>query len=70
MVSVFKTNVLLETEAQRLIRLISRKFPRLKVNFDLEDCDKILRVEGNDLPVGDIANSLIQMGFECDELED
>lgn len=70
MVSVFKTNVLLETEAQKLIRLISHKFPRLKVNFDLEDCDKILRVEGSDLPVGDIANSLIQMGFECDELKD
>lgn len=70
MVSVFKTNVLLEVEAKRLVKLISQKFPKLKVNFDLEDCDKILRVEGKDLPVGDIANSLIQMGFECDELKD
>jgi hypothetical protein len=45
MVEVFKTNVRTKSQAQSVIKAIQWAFENYKVNFDLEDCDKILRVE-------------------------
>ncbi|SHI73968.1 hypothetical protein SAMN05444280_105100 [Tangfeifania diversioriginum] len=45
MVEVFKTNVDNPEQAESLVRRIHRQFPAYRANFDLEDCDKILRVE-------------------------
>jgi len=46
MVEVFKTNVFQEHEAQMLRAQLIGYFPGYRVSFDLEDCDKVLRVEG------------------------
>ena len=45
MVEVFKTSVNDYTHAQRLISEIRKAFPSYKANFDLDDCDNILRIE-------------------------
>ena len=45
MVEVFKTNVDSEYTAMKIANALHRKFQFHKVNFDLEDCDNILRVE-------------------------
>jgi hypothetical protein len=37
-------------------------------NFDLEDCDNILRVETSVLRARAIASVLHKAGFECEEL--
>lgn len=52
MVEVFKTNVENSDHAIKLIDLICKAFIGFKANFDLEDCDNILRVE--------CANGIIQ----------
>ncbi|QCR21616.1 hypothetical protein [Pontibacter sp. SGAir0037] len=39
-------------------------------NFDLEDCDRILRVEAVSLQASIIIRSLNEAGFACEELED
>lgn len=39
-------------------------------NFDLEDCDHILRVEAFSLQASVIISSLRQAGYACEELED
>lgn len=44
-VEVFKTNVADPERARWLVRQIERNFTNCKVNFDLDDCDRILRVE-------------------------
>lgn len=44
-VEVFKTNVETGEQARQLVHLIHENFPYYTVNFDLEDCDKILRVK-------------------------
>ncbi|MEO5570624.1 MAG: hypothetical protein ABIT08_00745, partial [Bacteroidia bacterium] len=49
MVEVFKTNVEKPKEAKILISKLAGHFPKHKINFDLEDCDKILRVEGKNI---------------------
>ena len=43
-VEVFKTNVADPERAKRLVDQIERNFPNCSANFDLEDCDRILRV--------------------------
>ncbi len=45
MVEVFKTNIDNAADADHLLILIHLAYPHYSANFDLEDCDKILRVE-------------------------
>jgi hypothetical protein len=44
-VEVFKTNVDEVELADKLIEQLLDHFPDSLINFDMEDCDKILRVE-------------------------
>lgn len=45
MVEVFKTNVTSNHQAKELVNVLEDYFSGYKVNFDLDDCDRILRVE-------------------------
>jgi hypothetical protein len=44
MIEVFKTDVPDREKAKRLIEEIHKTFAGYKANFDLDDCDKVLRV--------------------------
>jgi hypothetical protein len=44
MVEVFKTNVTDSRQAQLLVDAIQASFANCTANFDLDDCDRILRV--------------------------
>ena len=46
MVEVFKTDVNDHDHARMLVDRIHKAFKHCRANFDLEDCDKILRVKG------------------------
>ena len=72
MIEVFKTNVEDSCHADLLIEQIHKKFNRYIVNFDLEDCDKILRVAcktGNIEPAG-LINFLNEFGYDAEILDD
>ena len=69
MVEVFKTNVQEFSEAQKLVALLRRHFPDSKINFDLDDCDKVLRVEGNNVGIEKVMTLVIEKGFLCNVLE-
>ena len=45
MVEVFKTNVTKLEQAELLLLQIHENFKDYRANFDLEDCDSILRIE-------------------------
>ncbi len=45
MIEVFKTNVKERGHAKILVDKIHKTFEGHEVNFDLEDCDKILRIK-------------------------
>lgn len=68
-VEVFKTNVEKESDKNDVITVIQTQFPNYKINFDLEDCDKILRVEGIDLQHDPIMNYVNGLGYMCVRLE-
>jgi hypothetical protein len=46
MIEVFKTNVSEGYQAEMLCIVLQNAFPEYEVNFDLQDCDKILRIKG------------------------
>ena len=65
MVEVFKTNVISSIQAKLLVNHIHNTFLDYEANFDLDDCDKILRVK---CPTGAVHASLIiefLKRFEC-----
>jgi hypothetical protein len=68
-IEVFKTNVKTQKNADRVINLIKRRLPVDKINFDLADCDKILRVEAKEIQVQPILNLVLDSGFTCIPLD-
>ncbi|GIZ07616.1 hypothetical protein [Flavobacterium sp. UMI-01] len=48
---LFKTDVLELPCAMMILQEIKIKYPYLTCNFDLEDCDKILRIVSTSLPI-------------------
>jgi len=68
-VEIFKTNVQKESDKNYIIAVINTQFPDYKINFDLEDCDKILRVEGIDLECNNIIDYVHCLGYTCERLD-
>jgi hypothetical protein len=68
LIEVFKTNVQEEEQSKLLIEKLFYLFPDCRINFDLEDCDKILRIEGNNFLIERITFLLQSNGFECEIL--
>jgi hypothetical protein len=69
---VYRTTVASRQEANRLIGQLRRFFPDCCISFDLEDCDRVLRVEspGDSIPTDCITALLQQSGYECEPLPD
>lgn len=69
MVEVFRTNVRRKRQAKTVMDILSKQFPLFRINFDLEDCDNILRVEGENICPESIAELVAENGYECDVLD-
>lgn len=68
MVEVFKTNVEGNDLADRIIEILNLEWPDCRINFDLEDCDRILRVEGEILQAESIRKIVSNNGIHCEIL--
>ncbi|TDX11249.1 hypothetical protein [Flavobacterium sp. S87F.05.LMB.W.Kidney.N] len=66
MIYVFKTSVDSPLKLQAASELLDQLFPNCKWNFDLEDCDNILRVDSRLNAAAMLENNTV---FECIELE-
>lgn len=69
MVEVFKTNVQYKETADKIVSELLQAFPGSIINFDLGDCDKILRVENEKDIFSNIIEILNVKGFMCEALE-
>ena len=69
MVEVFKTNVQKKTQSKMLLSILSEAFPSFRINFDLSDCDKVLRVEGDNMEASRIMILVREHGFSCEVLD-
>lgn len=65
MLEIFKTNVSDPEQASYILDLLQQHIPHCRANFDLHDCDKILRVTGDNIPVESIITLVKNNGFTC-----
>lgn len=67
---VFKTNVSSKKKVSQIANRLS-SVPAIKQwNFDLDDCDKVLRIVTTGLNARFIESLLKIGGFKCEELND
>ena len=69
MIEVFKTNVECPDKARELVNLLLYHFPGNRINFDMHDCDKVLRIEGKHFIPGRVMEIVKENGFACNVLE-
>ncbi len=69
MVEVFKTNIQKKAQSKMLLCILSEAFPSYKINFDLSDRDKVLRVEGDNIEALRIMIFVKKHGVTCEVLD-
>jgi hypothetical protein len=71
-IEVFRTNVTSERHANMLLHQIHTTYADYEANFDLDDCDKILRVKcnGRSVDPAQLIDMLKDYGFDADVLPD
>lgn len=69
-IEVFKTTINSESDASTVKKRLLAELPGLKITFDLDDCDRILRI-ASDSPVPNsiIKSILDKLCFHAIELE-
>jgi hypothetical protein len=69
-VEIFKTNVTQPEAAEKIVSELKRALPLAKINFDLDDCDKVLRVEiDSESLIHSIVQHLHSAGYWCELLK-
>ncbi|MBP0902524.1 hypothetical protein ACFSKN_02750 [Mariniflexile gromovii] len=69
MVEIFKTNIADENTAKTVLSELAIHLPNSYINFDLEDCDNILRIENCSINVNLVVSILNTNGFNCELLQ-
>lgn len=70
-VLVFKTSVSTRSGVKQVKHLLNELMHENECwNFDLEDCDHILRVEAFRIKASEVEDQLKKAGFLCTELSD
>ena len=69
-IGVYKTNVIDALEAEKILEAIRNQFPGCDSSFDLEDCDKVLRVEDTNKEINepDIKSILEKYGYQLESM--
>ena len=67
-VLIFKTNVTSKRKVSKVSTLLTAVPAIQQWNFDLEDCDHILRIVSNGLSPRYVESALQSVGIRCEEL--
>ena len=72
MVEVFRTNICTRGQALDVCNRLERIFLGYLVNFDLEDCDRIMRIRSpfSTIDIERVCRVVMAMGFEASVLSD
>lgn len=68
MVEIFKTNIADSLHAGLVLQLLKEQWPQYMANFDLEDCDRILRIESDSVENEKILSLMHLQGYACELL--
>lgn len=67
-IEIFKTSINSQQAAALVKYMLSDKYPDAKINFDLEDCDRILRIENKVICVEEVTAIVNTLGHQCEVL--
>ena len=69
-VKVFKTDIRDQATAAQIAKQLESYFGESRINFDLDDCDNILRIESRHTVIGDLEIQALvtQWGYHCEPL--
>lgn len=68
-VIVLRTNAQTGADVARIVRAVKQRWPQCgKVTVDLNDCDRVLRVELSSRFAEHVRLSVSQLGLFCEEL--
>lgn len=70
MILVYKTNIDNKTKAKQVKQKLNKLIAGIKWNFDLEDCDNILRIDSKKDYTNLLKSSLLEFGIMIEELPD
>lgn len=70
MVEIFKTNIADRAVAEQLVKQLEQYLPASVINFDLDDCDRILRVDSKHDIIEKVHELLHTQGYICEVLAD
>lgn len=70
-VEIFRTNIQNNRDADKVICSLLTQYPTLKINFDLEDEENILRIETSSFEIETdwIINYMAELGYNCERIE-
>ncbi|WP_456311949.1 hypothetical protein [Pseudomonas shirazensis] len=68
MIEVFKTNVEEIEQSKMIVVKLLEHYPNSHINFDLEDCDRILRIHALSISNHKIIELLNSFGYQCEAL--
>ncbi|HQT92949.1 MAG TPA: hypothetical protein PL001_13085 [Candidatus Kryptobacter bacterium] len=67
---IFRTNINEKPDYLRVKDSLLKRPGVRGCTIDLEDCDRVLRVECENIPVATIVQEVARQGFLCEELAD
>lgn len=68
MVEIFKTNIADGAQAGLVLQRLKEQWPQYMANFDLEDCDRILRIESDSVDHLQVVSMMQLQGYLCEVL--
>jgi hypothetical protein len=69
MIEIFRTNVQEVSESDKIVQQFLEHFPLAEITFDLEDCDKVLRISNREICIETIIGLMKSFGYSCIVLE-
>ena len=67
---IFRTNIRRKSDFSKIRDSLLTRFGIRDCTIDLEDRDKVLRVECENVPITAIVEDVVGHGFKCEELAD
>jgi len=68
-IHIYKTNINTLEQIKKADSILSKHSKIQKWNIDIDDCDKVLRIESSQLEIFDIIGSLKPFNIYCEVLE-
>jgi hypothetical protein len=67
---IFKTNIKLKKDVNKVKSFLAADESIIKWNVDRQDSDKILRIESSSDNPNEIIKTIKHAGYDCEELQD